>query len=203
MFVNQTQVRRPYSAAMSYIYHWDLSLSGHLDELFIIECAQDWSVLNVIFLKVPVHNSPCAFSCIFHFQLIDLDLWNAFCEVLPWGSFLFTTLHRKQKVCNPGDEAMMKIHNSFIGIPIDFTFSIISPNLGCNPFSLSKTRVKHIWKQKLPTNASKDDLVKNLPKTATVNPPLYIIGFNTTISETNVIIIAVYTHIADINKLSY
>ena len=44
--------------------------------------------------------------CILHFQLIDLDLWNAFCEVSPWGNFLFT-LQRQNKVCNPGDEAMM------------------------------------------------------------------------------------------------
>ena len=28
--------------------------------------------------------------CILHFQLIELDLWNAFCEVSPWGNFLFT-----------------------------------------------------------------------------------------------------------------
>ena len=39
---------------------------------------------------------------IFHFKLIDLDLWNAFCEVSPWGSFLFT-LQRQKKVCTPGD----------------------------------------------------------------------------------------------------
>ena len=44
--------------------------------------------------------------CILHFQLIDLDLWNVFCEVSPWGNFLFT-LQRQNKVCNPGDEAMM------------------------------------------------------------------------------------------------
>ena len=67
--------------------------------------------------------------CIFHFQLIDLDLWNAFCEVSPWGSFLFT-LQRQKKVCNPGDEAMMKIHKKlFIGIPLNVTFSFISPKL--------------------------------------------------------------------------
>ena len=48
--------------------------------------------------------------CIFHFQLIDLDLWNVFCEVSPWGNFLFT-LQRQNKVCNPGDEAMMYLHN--------------------------------------------------------------------------------------------
>ena len=44
--------------------------------------------------------------CILHFQLIDLDLWNVFCEVSPWGNFLFT-LQRQNKVCNPGDEAMI------------------------------------------------------------------------------------------------
>ena len=67
--------------------------------------------------------------CILHFQLIDLDLWNVFCEVSPWGSFLFT-LQKQNKVCNPGDEAMMKyIKKLFIGIPINFTFSAISPKL--------------------------------------------------------------------------
>ena len=44
--------------------------------------------------------------CILHFQLIDLDLWNIFCEVSPWGNFLFT-LQRQNKVSNPGDEAMI------------------------------------------------------------------------------------------------
>ena len=59
---------------------------------------------------------------IFQFYLIDLDLWNAFYEVSPWGSFLFT-LHRQKKVCTPGDEAVMKIHKKlFSGIPINFTF---------------------------------------------------------------------------------
>ena len=46
---------------------------------------------------------------IFYFWLIDLDLWNAFCEVSHRGSFLLT-LHRQKKVCTPGDEAIMKIH---------------------------------------------------------------------------------------------
>ena len=35
--------------------------------------------------------------CILHFQLIDLDLWNVFCEVSPWGNFLFT-LQRQNKL---------------------------------------------------------------------------------------------------------
>ena len=71
---------------------------------------------------------------IFHFYLIDLDLWNAFCEVSPcevspWGSFLFT-LQRQKKVCTPGDEAIMKIHKKlFSGIPINFTFFVISSKL--------------------------------------------------------------------------
>ena len=60
---------------------------------------------------------------------IDLDLWNAICEVSPWSSFLFT-LQRQKKVCTPGDEAMMKIHQKlFSGIPINFTFFVISPKL--------------------------------------------------------------------------
>ena len=44
--------------------------------------------------------------------MIDLDLWNAFCEVSPRGSFLFT-LQRQKKVCTPGDEAIMKIHKNY------------------------------------------------------------------------------------------
>ena len=66
---------------------------------------------------------------IFDFELIDLDLWNACCEVSSWGSFLFT-LQRQKKVCTPGDEAVMKIHKKlFSGIPINFTLFVISPKL--------------------------------------------------------------------------
>ena len=66
---------------------------------------------------------------IFHLQLIDLDLWNAFCEVSPWESFLFS-LQRQKKVCTPGDEAIMKIQKKlFSGIPINFTFFVITPKL--------------------------------------------------------------------------
>ena len=66
---------------------------------------------------------------IFHFWLIDLGLWNAFCEVSPWGSFLFTH-QRQNKVCTPGDEAIMKIHKKlFSGIRFNFTLFVISPKL--------------------------------------------------------------------------
>ena len=65
----------------------------------------------------------------FYFLLIDLDLWNAFCEVSPWGSFLFS-FQRQKKVCTPGDEAIMKIHKKlFSGIPFNFTLFVISPKL--------------------------------------------------------------------------
>ena len=47
---------------------------------------------------------------IFHFYLINLDLWNAFCEVSPWGIFLFI-FQRQKKVCTPGNEAIMKYIN--------------------------------------------------------------------------------------------
>ena len=60
---------------------------------------------------------------IFHFKLIDLDLWNAFCEVSPCGSFLFT-LQRQKKVCTPGDEAVMKIHLNYF-----LVYQLISPFL--------------------------------------------------------------------------
>ena len=64
-----------------------------------------------------------------HFQLIDLDLWNAFCKVSSWGSFLFT-LQRQNKVCTPGDEAIMKIHMKlFSGIPFNFTLFVVSPKI--------------------------------------------------------------------------
>ena len=36
--------------------------------------------------------------CILHFQLMDLDLWNAFCEVSPWGNVLFTLPEAKQSL---------------------------------------------------------------------------------------------------------
>ena len=38
--------------------------------------------------------------CILHYQLIDLDLWNVFCEVSCWGNFLFT-LQRQNKIMQP------------------------------------------------------------------------------------------------------
>ena len=61
--------------------------------------------------------------------MIDIDHWNAFCEVSPWGSFLFT-LQRQKKVCTPGGEAIMKIHKKlFSGIPFNFTLFVISPKL--------------------------------------------------------------------------
>ena len=44
--------------------------------------------------------------------------------------FLLFTLQRQKKVCTPGDEAIMKIHKKlFSGIPINFTFFVISPKL--------------------------------------------------------------------------
>ena len=65
---------------------------------------------------------------IFTFNWLTLT-WNAFCEVLPCGSFLFT-LQRQKKVCTPGDEAIMKIHKTlFSGIPFNFTIFVISPKL--------------------------------------------------------------------------
>ena len=36
------------------------------------------------------------------------------------------TLHRQKKVCTPGDEAIMKIHKLFSGIPFDFTLFVIA-----------------------------------------------------------------------------
>ena len=35
---------------------------------------------------------------IFHFLMINLDLWNAFCEVSPWGSFLFALQMQKKSM---------------------------------------------------------------------------------------------------------
>ena len=67
-------------------------------------------------------------SIFFTFNWLTLTS-NAFCEVSPWGSFLFT-LQRQKKVCTPGDEAIMKIHKKLVsGIPINFTFFVISPKL--------------------------------------------------------------------------
>ena len=87
------------------------------------------------FLKMTLPEKPLkggyAHFNMYFFQswLSDLDLWNAFCEVSLWGSLLFT-LQRQKKVCTPGDEAIMKIHKKlFSGIPINFTFVVISPKL--------------------------------------------------------------------------
>ena len=66
--------------------------------------------MHVVFIKGGYAHSNMH---MFHFYLIDLDLWNAFCEVSPWGSFLFT-LQRQKKVCTPGDEAIMKIHKKLV-----------------------------------------------------------------------------------------
>ena len=45
---------------------------------------------------------------------MDHDLWHAFCEVSPWGSFLFT-LQRQKKVYTPGERLLWKyIRNYFL-----------------------------------------------------------------------------------------
>ena len=36
------------------------------------------------------------------------------------------TLQRQKKLCTPGNEAIMKIHKLFSGIPINFTLFVIS-----------------------------------------------------------------------------
>ena len=83
-----------------------------------------WPLLNRYNLK-----GRYAHMYIFHFWLIDLDLWNAFCEASSWGSFLFT-LQRQNKVCTPRDDVIIKIHKKlFSGIPINFTFFFISSKL--------------------------------------------------------------------------
>ena len=75
----------------------------------------DWKVFFFIFkviwrfflsLTVPL----TFYHVYFPFQLIDVNLWNAFCEVSPRGSFLNTLQRQKKKVCNAGGEVMMKIH---------------------------------------------------------------------------------------------
>ena len=34
--------------------------------------------------------------CILHFQLIDLDLWNVFCEVPPWGNLILLSRGKRK-----------------------------------------------------------------------------------------------------------
>ena len=67
-----------------------------------------------------------------HFQFIDLNFWNAFCEDLPWGSFLFTLL-RQKKVCTLGMRLLWTyVRNYFlvyIYIPFNVTLFVISPKL--------------------------------------------------------------------------
>ena len=71
--------------------------------------------------------------CIFHFQLIDLDLWNTFCDVSPRGNFFFV-LQGNTKNATLGMWWRLKIRKLSIGIPpINFTFSGISPKLQRSP----------------------------------------------------------------------
>ena len=51
--------------------------------------------------------------CILHFQLIDLDLWNVFCEVSPWGNFLFT-LRGKTKYATLGMRLWCKYIRNYL-----------------------------------------------------------------------------------------
>ena len=101
-------------------------------------------------LKVDVHILPCVF---FTFNWLTLIPEMHFFEVSPWYSFLFT-LQRQKKVCNPGDEAMMKIHKKlFIGISLNVTFSFISQKLQGVwrwnfRFAIRKIRA-FIWNQKI------------------------------------------------------
>ena len=59
-------------------------------------------------------------TCIFFtFNWLTLTS-EIICEVSPWGSFLFS-LQWQNKICTPGDEAIMKIHRKlFSGIPFNF-----------------------------------------------------------------------------------
>ena len=94
-------------AGLTLAMHLKLNFSSTVTrvtlEWLINACFVQWCIGKIVLIK-----GGCAHftMCILHFQLIDLDLWNVFCEVSPWGNFLFT-LQRQNKVCNPGDEAMM------------------------------------------------------------------------------------------------
>ena len=82
-------------------------------------------VSQVIFVKI---KDGCAYftMCIFHFPLIDLDLWNAFCEVSPRGSFFKYSPKANESMQLWGWGYDEKKHKKlFIGIPLNFTFSII------------------------------------------------------------------------------
>ena len=53
---------------------------------------------------------------IFHFKFIDLDPEMHFVKLhAEVQSFLFT-LHRQKKVCTPGNEAIMKIHEKLFSV---------------------------------------------------------------------------------------
>ena len=78
-----------------------------------------------------------------------------FVKFHPVGSFLFT-LQRQNKVCTPGDEAIMKIHKKlFTGIPINFTFfcyiSKTTKNLKLNFGFANRKLWAFIWYQKCTT----------------------------------------------------
>ena len=92
-------------------------------------------------------------TCIFFtFYWLTLTFEIHFVKFHPVVASCFT-LQRQKKVCTPGDEAIMKIHEKlFSGIPFNYTIFIISPklqriwswNFG---FAIRKIRA-FIWYQK-------------------------------------------------------
>ena len=62
--------------------------------------------------------------CIFTFNQLTLTSEMKFRD----NFFIYSP--EQKKTCNPGDEAMLRIHtNLFIGMPVNFTFSTIFPKV--------------------------------------------------------------------------
>ena len=68
----------------------------------------------------------CTLPCVvFTFNQLTLAPEMHFVRFLPEVASC-VTLHRQKKVCNPGDEAMIKVHTKlFVGVPLNFTFSVM------------------------------------------------------------------------------
>ena len=86
-----------------FVAHWPLPQRGGDPTIVLL-----WND-SISHSKVDM---PIVTFIFFTFNLLTLTSEMHFFEVSPWGSFLFT-LQRQNKVCTPGDEAIMKIHTLF------------------------------------------------------------------------------------------
>ena len=96
-----------------------------------MEESDAWTlVISLQYLEVDLKVHMPNLTCIFYtFNWLTLTSEMHFCEVSPWGSFLFS-LQRQRKVCTPGMRLSWKyIRNYFLVYHFIFTFFVISPKL--------------------------------------------------------------------------